>query len=82
MDQPSPNDVNRVISQLEQLSTPQPSARQLAQRLIAERKGRQVPPALSQAMIDSGGDSEERRRRFVASAVRFKRRGWLSWLLR
>lgn len=73
-----PPEITAALQGIERASTP---PRQLAREAV--RRHRQpVKPSLTQAMIDSGGDNEERRQRFVMASVKFKRRSWLSWLLR
>lgn len=73
-----PPEITAALAGIERAST---SPRQLAREAV--RRHRQpAKPFLTQAMIDSGGNNEERRQRFVMAAVKFKRRSWLSWLLR
>lgn len=73
-----PPEITTALQDIERASTP---PRQLAREAV--RRHRQPSqPSLTQAMIDTGGDNEERRQRFISAALKFRRRGWLSWLLR
>lgn len=74
------NEPPEITAALDAISRASTHPRQLAREAV--RRHRQPSqPSLTQAMIDSGGDTEERRQRFVSSALKFRRRGILSRLL-
>lgn len=72
---PKPETVDAVLSRIEKAST---HPRQLARELIRQHR---IPPRMTQAQIDGGYDDEERRRRLVGYALRYRRRGILTRLL-
>ena len=70
---PSTADINRTLREIERTELPEEHPRQIARRVIAQR--RQIT-RLSQQVIDSGGNEEDRRQRFVQSSVKWSKRAW------
>lgn len=77
MTNPSPNDIDAVLAQVERQSK---SPRELAREAVERHRAR--PRGLTQAQIDSGADVEDRRQRFVASAVKWSKRSLFARLFR
>lgn len=73
-----PKTVDEVIADLE--SQELHPTRQLAREIIKQHRSDQ--PALTQQQIDSGSETEDRRRRFVSASVKWSRRSLWSKLLR
>lgn len=77
----SPKTVDDTLELIARASGQSPSAKQLAHAAVRNYRQRQSP-TLTQERIDNGSDTETRRQRFVASSLKFRRRGWLARLFR
>lgn len=81
MKHPTITDINHALKQIESAERPANHPRTLAREAIVRRRER-LTPQLTQAQIDSGSETEERRKRFVASAVKWSKRSLWSRLFR
>lgn len=70
---PTPNDINDALDSIARTERPVDHPRNLARQAIVSRRER-LSPQLTQAQIDSGSETEERRRRFVRSSVKWSKR--------
>lgn len=80
MNPPTPENVNDVRSDIARASGERPPFD--ARKAVANHRSRRTKPQLTQAQIDSGSETEERRRRFVASSVKWSKRSLLARLFR
>lgn len=78
---PTSKNVNQVLAQIESAERPASHSRTLAREAIVRRRER-LSPQLTQAQIDSGSETEERRKRFVASSVKWSKRSIWARLFR
>lgn len=78
---PTTNEVNDALRDIERTERPVDHPRTLAREAIVRRRER-LTPQLTQAQIDSGSETEERRRRFVASSVKWSKRSIWARLFR
>lgn len=77
---PSNNEINNALRSIEATERPADHPRVLAAKAIVSRRVR-MTPQLTQRMIDSGSETEERRRRFISSSVKWSKRSLWSRLL-
>lgn len=76
---PSPKNVSEVLESIAAAERPADHPRRLAREAIVNRRAC-LTPQLTQAQIDSGSETEDRRRRFVASSVKWSKRSLWSKL--
>lgn len=77
---PTANDINDALRSIEATERPADHPRVLAAKAIVNHRARSSPQ-LTQAKIDTGSETEERRRRFVSSSVKWSKRSLWSRLL-
>lgn len=80
MNPPTPENINDVLDDIARASGER--APFDARKTVANHRARRVKPQLTQAQIDSGSETEERRRRFVASSVKWSKRSLWAKLFR
>lgn len=79
---PTRTDVIAALDAIEASERPADHPRKLAQQAITQHRRRSTQPTLTQARIDSGSETEERRRRFVSASVKWSRRSLWARLFR
>lgn len=77
---PTPKHVADALESIAAAERPDDHPRRLAREAIVNRRAR-LTPQLTQVQIDSGSETEERRRRFVSSSVKWSKRSLWSRLL-
>lgn len=78
---PTKADVNDALDSIARTERPANHSRNLAPQAITSHRER-LSAQLTQAQIDSGSETEERRRRFVQSSVKWSKRTLWSKLFR
>lgn len=76
---PTNHDITAALDAIEASERPADHPRKLAKQAIARHRSTQT---LTQSRIDSGSETEERRRRFVSASVKWSRRSWWARLFR
>lgn len=71
--------ISAALKSIELSELPAEHPRRIARKAVAQYR---QTARLSQQMIDSGSDEEERRQRFIQSSVKWSKRSLLSRLLR